>query len=267
MFSTNYIPHAGVDFECPCCNCDLLDYLDKGCPKTTSSVYPYLDPKGLSENDREDLIQRLSVDTEGIQEKFADLLSATRQSLKKRGKLVSELVCSVLEKQPDILQLDQAKTIDDAFIILTKHTSFFNHEILGRIVKKLGDEDDKKRYETFCSDLKEFCERRIVEVPPTAYSSGHTRRNRKLFVVLGLQAIIDTLDEVMKTKTKIASLLGLRSSQLQVERVDISCVIIVFSISMELSQGVFPLKPATHEELKSCGYTLLESEVSLIILL
>ena len=256
---------TGVEFKCPCCNCNLLDYLNKGCPKTTSSLYPYLDPKGLSENGREDLIQRLSVDTKGIQDKFADLLFATRKSLKRRKKKVPEIVCLVHDRHPDIFQLDQAHLeIEDAFIILRKHMSFFNHEILGRIVEHLGDKVDKKRYETFCSDLKEFCERKIVKVSPTAYSNGQTKRNRILF---GLQAIIDTLAEVMKVKKIIAKLFGLYSSQVQVERVDISCVIIVFSISLELSQGVFPLKPATHEELKSCGYTLLEPptpEVSLI---
>ncbi len=50
-------------FHCPCGLCDIISYLDNGCPKTSSKQYPYLELSNLDEDDKEDLIQKLSEDT------------------------------------------------------------------------------------------------------------------------------------------------------------------------------------------------------------
>ena len=69
-------------FHCPCGQCDILSYLDKGCPKSNSKQYPYLDLSELDELDRQDIVQKLSQDTSSITQSFADLDANTSQSLK-----------------------------------------------------------------------------------------------------------------------------------------------------------------------------------------
>ena len=247
-----------VVFQCPCGYCDLADYLYKGCPKTTSDSYPYLHLEGLDVSDRKDLVHKLSTETSNIVKKFADLISTVRESLENRNISVKELIFVARQLRSDIIELKNAELIVDVFIILTdpEHMSFFNHEILGRIVEKLGDNDDKKNYERFCNELKVFCGRSIFEVSPTIYSSGRDRKNCILFAVTN--KFIKTVGEVKEAHYRIATLLGLDPSQIQVKQIDIGSVIIVFSIPIKLSQGIFPLKPAIHKELMSCGYTLLE---------
>ena len=251
--------HSNV-FQCPCRRCNLLDYLYKGCPKATSSSYPYLQLDGLTVNDRKNFVQRLSNETSKIVKEFADLRFNTRESLQKRDIPVEDLVCVTFDLQPHISDLDQAKSIVQAFIILRKHMNFFNHEILGHIVEKLGDSDDKENYEQFRSKFKVFCGRRIFEISPSVYSTGQYTKNSKLFVVTN--KFIKSLREVKEAHEKVASLLGLNASQVQLERVDEGSVILVFSMPMKLSEDVFPIKQAVHEELMSCGYTLLEPSMS-----
>ena len=262
-------------FKCPCGKCDLLSYLDDQCPKITSTdhdSYPYLPLNNLSDDDREDLIQKLSDDIAEIIQCFADLLSDTSESIATRDISVEKLVNvafnlgaykSSRNTLPllvdDEKELKEAKSIDSVFTILQKHMSFFNYEILGHIVRKLGDEKDNKNLETFCGQFKDFCKRKVFEVPPSVFCpSGHQSKNRrKLFVLLITQDLYSTLADVKAAQRKVASLLGLRSSTVQLKRIDIGSVILVFSIPIMISHEVFPLNSATYEKLKSIGYTLI----------
>ena len=259
------------DFQCPCGRCDLMSYLEKGCPKTTSHSYPYLALDHLNDDDREDLIQKLSDDTANIIQCFADLLSNTSESLKSRGIAVSQLIKVALDlgayksgRNPLPLlnenrtELQEAKSVDDAFIILGKHMSFFNYEILGHILRHLGDDNDNKKFESYCSQFKVFCEHKLFEVSPGVfYPSGtENRKNCRLFVVLGTKDLFETLADVKAAQRKVASLLGLRASTVQLKLIDNGSIILVFSIPMALSD-IFPIKQATLEKFKSLGYTLI----------
>ena len=260
-------------FQCPCGNnCDLITYLDKQCPvSSSSSLYPYLDVNKLTDDDREDLFQRLNDDTADIIQCFADLLSSTSESLRRRQITLERLIEVSLDlgvyksgrNQIPLLEEDQAKlkettSFGSAFNILRDHMSFFNYELLSHIIRHLGDENDKKRFEVFCSKFKDYCQRKVFEVPAgpaVLHPSGSERSSRIKFVVVATPDLINTLADVKTAQRKIASLLGLRASTVQLERIDIGCVILVFSIPGMLN-NLFPLKAATCAELKADGYTL-----------
>lgn len=256
-------------FECPCGKCDLISYLYNGCPKTNSYSYPRLSISGLSDKDREDMVQKLSDDTASIIKSFADLLLSTSKSLKSKNISAEELVEVALSlgaykslKNPVPLlgeeerELRETKTIAGVLVVLRRHMSFFNHEILAHIIEHLGDENDKENFIKFESQFKVYCQRKVFEVPPTVLDPhGTERSNCKSFVVVGCEDLFETLQDVKKAQMKIASLLDLRVSAVQLKRIDIGSVILVFSIPVSLS-GIFPLDPVTHEMLKSHGYSL-----------
>ena len=259
-----------IRFKCPCSKCDIFHYLEKGCPKSNSSSYPYLELEGLSDRERTNVYQKLSTETEEIIKKFTRLLSSTRKSLKRRKIEPLELACVAAEygsqqsmrnlvplSEDDQRELKHAQSIDDAFLTLRKCISFFNHEILGYIINEIGDDDDNEHLELFYSDFKVFCMRKVVQVSPNVYSTGQDQMNHKQFVVLATKHLIETVADIKDAQVKIATLLGLEAGSIQVQRVDISSVIIVFTIPLSLSQKVFPLKPVIYEELKHCSYTLI----------
>ena len=260
-------------FQCPCGNnCDLIDYLDKKCPVSSSSSYPYLDVNKLSDDDREDLFQRLNDDTADIIQCFADLLSSTSESLRRRHITLERLIEVSLDlgvyksgrNQIPLLEEDQAKlkettSFGSAFNILRDHMSFFNYELLSHIIRHLGEDNDKKKFEVFCSQFKNYCKRKVFEVPAgpaVLHPSGSERSSRIKFVVVATPDLINTLADVKAAQRKIASLLRLRASTVQLERIDIGCVILVFSIPRTLN-NLFPLKAATCAELKSGGFSLI----------
>ena len=268
--SNGHQPTNEEHFHCPCGQCDLLSYLDNGCPKTSSKQYPYLELSELDEDDKEDLVQKLSEDITNIIQSFADLLSTTSKSLNRRNVTVDELVKVALDlgafksdKNPlpllseDRHKLQQANSINSAFITLGEHMSFFNYEILSHIINHLGNEEDKENLAKYCSQFETFCERKVFEVPPRVFDpSEQKRKNRKSFVVLGTDDLLQTISDVKAAQRKIASLLGLRVSTLRLERVDFGSVILVFSVPTSL-EDLFPLDSSISEILISIGFTLI----------
>ena len=262
-------------FECPCGKCDLLVYLDKGCPIAGSGPYPYLplDLNEMSENHREDLIQKLTDETAEIIQCFADLLTETGQSMKHKEISVAGLVKVALDfgayksgrnqvplLNNDRTELKKATSIDDVFIVLQKHVSFFNYEILYHIVRHLGDDSDRTNFENYLCKFKVYCERKVFEVPRRVFDPCDCQRtDSKLFIVIGTQDLFDKLADVKAAQRKIASLLNLKASTVKLKQIDIGCVILVFSIPRELSD-MFPLEPATSKYLKACGYMVYSSE-------
>ena len=257
------------EFRCPCGKCDLISYLDKGCPKSASHSYPYLPLDHLSDDDKEDLIQKLSDDTANIIKHFADLLMNTCVSLKTRQITVAQLTNAALslgayESQSNpspLLEGDEAKlrgstNLDDAFIVLRKHVSFYNYEVLGHIIEHLGAPEDKENLASFCSKFEEFCQRKLFEVSPRAFSSSSDQSGRS-FVILVTKNMFGKLSEVKNVQRRVASILGLKSSTLRLKKIDISSVILVVSIPMKISNNIFPLEQDTINELKECGYTLI----------
>ena len=257
-------------FHCPCGQCGLFSYLDKGCPKSNSSQYPYLELNELDEDDREDLLQKLSDDTASIIKSFANLLSTTSESLNSRNIEVDKLIKVALDlgafksdkNQLPLLgedrhQLLQAKSIDRAFITLGEHMSFFNYEILSHVIEHLGSEEDKGNLAKYCSQFKTFCERKVFEVPPSVFDpSRQKRKNRKLYVVLGTEDLFQNLSDVKAAQRKISSLLGLTVSTLQLKRIDLASVILVFSIPASVGHHL-SLDSSIFENLTSFGFTLV----------
>lgn len=243
-------------FRCPCGQCTLEFYLNNGCPKTQSSPYPYLKLSKLSEDDREDLTQKLSEDTEEIKLKFADLCNDLSDSLKNRGKTTGELVKTVVSYDKSLHEeLSKETEIDAVFSVLHKQVSFFNYETVEYIVNRLGDVDDKRNLEIYLAKFKEFCKRRIFEVSPCAYGSPEAQPRKMKFVVQAFElGIFSPVSAVKAAHQKIASLLKIRAKNLQLHCIDDGSILLVLSVPNFIAQDLFPLNQKILCELKDAGY-------------
>ena len=153
--------------------------------------------------------------------------------------------------------MEGTNSIDSAFIVLGKHMSFFNFEILSHIINHLGSVNDQENLARYCTQFETFCERKVFEVPPSVFdSSGQVRKNRKVFVILGTEDLVRTLNDIKVAQRRIASLLGLRVSTLQLRRVDIASIILVFSIPA-LVGHLLHLDPSIYRTSNSIGFTLI----------
>ena len=271
--SANIPDNVDKVFCCPCEECSLESYLDKGCPQSTSSSFPYLDVRKLDEDDKEDLIQKLSKDTADMINRFAELFDETCTSLGTRGVSVQRLARRALslgayesqEIQRPLLREDEkelrsSKTLDEAFLVLRHHMSFFNFELLQHIINcnDLCSDDDRKRMEEYRSKFDTFCKRKVFEVSPNAVgqaTSSLKKHKREAFAVLMTKhEDKPNLVYVNAAKQKIASLLKLKPSTLHLHRIDEGSLILVFSVPEFVAQKLFPLDPVVLDELKAEGF-------------
>ena len=189
-------------FRCPCGECSLESYLEDGCPKSNSSSFPYLDVSNLNEDDKEDLTHQLSQDTSEMITSFAKLLDEICVSLAERAVSMQRVIMRSLSlgayesqtiQKPllneDETELKSAKTVDEVFILLRPHMSFFNFELLKHITdcRILCSDSDREHMAEYISKFDVFCKRKVFEVPPGVAgqpTSKLKKRKRKAFAVL-----------------------------------------------------------------------------------
>ena len=260
-------------FHCPCRECSLDSYLSNGCPRLRLNSYPYLELGKLDEDDREDLIQKLSHETGEIVESFATLMNETCESLQKNDLQIQTLIRCALslgayksQKVQNPLseeherELRNAKTMDDVFIILRPHMSFFNYELLEYIIKRHGSDENRKLLEVYLQKFNVFCRRKVFEVSPDAIgNTSASKRKRKMFAVLLTAAEYGdkpTLMDIKEAKRKLATLLKLNASSLHLHRIDEGSLILIFSVPTFLSTEIFPLNSSQIDCLKAEGYRI-----------
>ena len=270
---------AKMLLRCFCGNCTLHLYLSQGCPMSSieSASYPYLEVRKLSDSDKEDLIQKLTHETTLINKSFAQLFMSTSKSFKAKCIQVDELANAALSigafesdatQKPLLLQdekdLLQAKTIDMAFIILRRHMSFFNYEILAHLIESHGSDEDSKKLEEYEMCFKQFCQRKVFEVSPNVVGRSPSQRSdeKAFFVLLLTKSFASTLNDVVAAKRKLATLLGLKSSTLHLHRIDEGSIALLVSIPGFVAEAIFPLSTLKQIKLRAEGFEVIQ-QVSL----
>ena len=230
--------HRQPGCVCLCGECSSEQFFsEKGCPKAEQKkLFPFLDVDKLDDADKIDLEQRLISDTRKMVTMFANFTSFLEKSLQTQKIPLEEVASRVLSLQAfteDIGQkllekkdeeaIQQAKSVPKIFMVLYPYISFFNYEIMEHLVKHHGSPNDHIRLEEYLTAFNTFCQRSVFEVHPNAYSSK-SRTDCKVFTVKCTESVATTLEGVRGVRGKIADVLGLRASSLQLCSVLKGCV-------------------------------------------
>ena len=140
--------------------------------------------------------------------------------------------------------------MNDLFLKLYDHLSFFDHEFLCLIIKRYCPKliDD---LETYVSDLKCYCKRRVVEVPDEVFKEKDACES-SLFVKCDKSFESVILEDILDLELRLSQLLGV---DLFLLRVDDGCTELVF----EAMCPVLPLTKLQREQLAEIGVLKLYS--------
>ena len=238
--------------------------------------FPYLDTKNLSQSERKDLIQTLSIDYTNIVKKFATLQTTTCESLD-RQKISPEKIanCALSLAQyksddvPRPLPADElesfkeARSIDMIFILLRSHNliSYFDYGILKHIIEAHGTLGDKLKLREYVDEFQEFCKRRVFEVPPVI--SKCTSSTRKIFKVFITADMSTTLADIEAAERRIANILGLPHSALMLHEITPGSLVLTLSIPIVIADEIFPLQASQLSQLKANGFTILSYKMTM----
>ena len=237
----------------------MTSFVTNVCPETPKATstneenfFPYLDVCGLSKDEKQDLEAQLLKDTECMIYSFATLVFKSCQSIKQKINPEGLAVCVLaLDAFSDAAQvrspllkeeereIRNASTVEKIFLVLKGHWSFINYGILEHIIKSCGTKEDKTNLQEYIQQLKEFCKRRIFEVPPHAYGSESKKQNwTKL--TFKLDKKVPTLEDIRETQRLIAQILDLKPSTLYLCCVNEGCVQLLYLIPSFVAEVVFP---------------------------
>ena len=213
----------------------------------------------MTEEEKQQLEDRLLDDTESMLGKYSDLFYSTSESLQKQEVNPKEIALIVIshglfgtcEKQglnDDGKKIQNASSILEIFVMMLPYLSFFNYQPLERIIKRKGTPEDKAHLQKYLDDLRTFCQRRIYEVPPHVYGNESNKENWTRFTVK-LDDRIQRLCDLDEVRRKIRQILGLQ--YLYLCNVTKGCVEVVFLIPQLVAQKVFPLSDAQQNALSA----------------
>ena len=215
----------------------------------------------------EDLKHMMRVDFKKIRNKFVNLQTEVRESLRKVP--LENIIAHVLgyvevfdhpesDKKVQLLpeeNLRRATSTDQLFVILQKRWNFLECDMLISIAEQFGDKTICKKVEEYHNDLKEFLgKRKLSEVPKDLSLSSCVDKAYEQ-VVMKLDLKDPTLREIKDLKSKICESLGIMPSTLLISDIRQGCIEITFTIPMHISKHVFgkPVTGAQREALKAAS--------------
>ncbi len=231
-----------------------------------TSRFPNLKTPDLSEAQREELIIRLGDETDEMKERFAVLMGRTLRSLNKREVSIGELKALLKQlnapkKNKLSDKLKKVTDINKAFEVLSDFWSFFDYKILGVIIRSFCS-DINQDFGEYVSKFKEYCCRRVCEVPDNSYSTklSKSEARKKLHIKID-QVFFKELEKLKMVELKDLTdiLRKILDTELRILKIEDGCIILTFHCLHELDV-LFPLSSKQEEELQEIGVTRIYSE-------
>ena len=215
--------------------------------------------EGMSEEQMKDLKEQLLLESEEIMEKFAVLVGKTISSCKQSSVSVSNLravlkSCSIRKV---LESLDSGIDAENMWEKIADYWSFFDHKILSIIIKGLC-KDLLQDLDTYVSDFKEYCKRRLCEVPVDSFSKGihdkaHNYFNVKFDPPDGFFTSVANIDRQNKLLSKVLE------TEVRLCKLEDGCINFVY-ISLREFDDTFSLSDEQKQNLSTIGVLKMYSK-------
>ncbi len=209
----------------------------------------------LSTDERQALEARLVAETEQMRSEFTILLGKTVNSLEKRGIKTEHLMLIFRRHYKGLYRrLNRRDSIALIFTKADDYWSFFEYEVLAIIINVHGSTDDKRNIDHYIEQLREYCKRRICEVPLRAFKKKSDKRE-ELYL-----KVERSLDYPMKKLKKLEYRLShILSHNLHLVNIKRGCLELTFVCGVEF-KDIFPLSESQRRELDNCDVLKLYSK-------
>ena len=197
--------------------------------------FPYLKDKSMTENERERLIGRLTIESQEMMDKFAIFVDRTREALEHKQVSVNDLTALIKYSSRNCLVkiFKRKRTIFDLFYALSDYCSFFDYEFIGLIIKRhcpeLISELDKYEHE-----FKMFCRRRLCEIPSDIFKTRKGDKNN-LYIKYDEKVDMMKLETAKQLEHRLSKLLETELCLLEVQE---GCVELVFYSLCDLDENI-----------------------------
>ena len=226
-----------------------------------------LNLKDMSDEEKQELHQKLYADSEDMIYKFLELFDSTRKSLVRRNvspKALAHCLECLGQLKPtfddssepafrhQLSELKKSESVDDAMSVVNKYCSFFNYRMVELIIQKLGTEQDKEKLAKYKEDFAEYGKRHVFEYPSEVgeiYEEGQAN----MFVTLD-----DSFDKcngnhLSAFVSNLQKVLNISNISLRLCRIGPGSLKLIFQLSLVVQQAIFPLSSDQEADLVCLG--------------
>lgn len=126
--------------------------------------------------------------------------------------------------------LTDCTSVGQVFRKMAKFVSFFDFDLLDSLIKELGSDTIKRKFEEYKESFESFSRRRVYECPNNAF--GSVEESEKVFVLKTDKIIEDlTVDEIKRLKYRVNKILA--NKLIQFLHVEEGCVKLTFRTFQE----------------------------------
>ena len=215
----------------------------------TKERFPYLQITDLTEEQKDELIERLTSESDRIKTQFAVLVSKTSISLKNNDVSVGNLKLTLKSLGLDELveKIYNESDLTEALITASDYWSFFDYETVTSIISSYCT-NLQQEAESYISSFKIYCQRRLCEVPIDNFKTEIHKKTTKLHVKMD-ETFTIPLNKVKKIERKLSSLLD---TSLRLLKIEDGCIELIFSCLRKIHL-LFPLNSQQEEDLLQMG--------------
>ena len=207
--------------------------------------FPHIDEVAMNEQQKEELKQRLVLETQDIQFKFCTLISKFFDSLEDRQVSLDRLV-QYLE-EPLGRELKHLSTIEDVRHIIKENSSFYDYQFLEYMINLAGTDSNKEQLSNYNDAFAAYAQHRVFECP-SHFGAEHNPSDIELHVKLD-ERYECKLDELKKFQSRLCIVLKVKVYVTRLFSVEKGCFQLIFLLPKYIQVSAFPLSVEQEKEL------------------
>ena len=140
---------------------------------------------------------------------------------------------------------------------LKTHCSWFNHSLVGDIIKEYCEDKKKlmKAHEMYCTKLQRYCKFCVRELPIKKKFGHGGKKNKEMILKVTRKWEEIRIEQLEEVVCIVARILNLNRRALHLRCVENGCVQLTLVILSNISDEVFRLEPHQEVALKEMGVT------------
>ena len=246
--------------------CSIYTLCAGGCPNPSGKKVHVLRKRSHATQshselpfEEEDDYEDFEIETKKIQKSFGRFVLDTCNSFKNKEEASTRNLALFLRSSFPVFKsrmedLNKAEHLQQIFdIVVDQACSWFDYEILKDLINYFGDDNDKRRFETYEAAFKTYAEQRLpkgkkhIEV-----GSGARKGCKQLVIKIDKEWEEVSFNDLDKLRGSFASILGVRRKDLYLADVREGCIMMTLMIPEETANAVFPAKRCLgHSQMQS----------------
>ena len=221
--------------------------------------------QGLSDEQREELEQRLTMESENIQLRFHTLCNKFFVSLDEQHIPLKKLVRHLKglkalkkvnsSKSASVVQsyeyvLDNITDIESVKDLIEEYSTFFDFRPVEYMIENIGLERDRQQLEKYKEDFEHYIKRRVFECPCEVGPSDAPNSTK---LCVKLESDYDKLVELKQFQCQLSLILEVSVHVLRLSSVKNGCIQLTFLIPDFIQEAIFPLSVEQETTMKELG--------------